>query len=163
MKPLRTFTPVRAARKPSARRAAPVARPAAIPRTSVSFAFGDTVPLNGARAATDGPLDSALAFALGTPSTGAQFTRGAAPITERQVEIMTATLCEAVLNIGERAVDDAPAAIDKLVAAMVKQVRRLNEAVGQAREPSCADLGARVRLTVTGQRRAELEGSDPSR
>ncbi|WP_186257384.1 hypothetical protein [Burkholderia gladioli] len=55
-------------------------------------------------------------------------------ITDRQVEIMTATLCEAVLNIRAHAGEDAPEAIGKLISAMVKQVQHLNAEVEAANE-----------------------------
>ncbi|WP_186121464.1 hypothetical protein [Burkholderia gladioli] len=55
-------------------------------------------------------------------------------ITDRQVEIMTATLCEAVLNICTHAGEDAPAAIGNLIGAMVKQVQHLNAEVEAANE-----------------------------
>ncbi|WP_186108748.1 hypothetical protein [Burkholderia gladioli] len=55
-------------------------------------------------------------------------------ITDRQVEIMTATLCEAVLNIRTHAGEDTPAVIGKLISAMVKQVQHLNAEVEAANE-----------------------------
>ncbi|WP_186120544.1 hypothetical protein [Burkholderia gladioli] len=60
---------------------------------------------------------------------------GPARITDRQVEIMTATLCEAVLNIRTHAGEDAPEVIGKLISAMVKQVGRLNDAIAAPAEP----------------------------
>ncbi|WP_420957545.1 hypothetical protein [Burkholderia gladioli] len=68
---------------------------------------------------------------------------GPARITDRQVEIMTATLCEAVLNIKEYAGDDAPAATALLIRAMVKQVSKLNEAVAASNEKSIRRVSPR--------------------
>uniref|UniRef100_UPI0021BED011 hypothetical protein n=1 Tax=Burkholderia multivorans TaxID=87883 RepID=UPI0021BED011 len=64
-------------------------------------------------------------------------------ITDRQVEIMTATLCDVVAN-KKLPPDEAQALVGELIGAMVKQVTRLNEAVEAANTP----VGVNVKMTI---------------
>ncbi|MBN6728767.1 hypothetical protein [Burkholderia multivorans] len=70
-------------------------------------------------------------------------------ITDRQVEIMTATLCDAILRAGKitpQNVHEAPA---HLVGAMITHVKRLNEAIEAANNPAGFDV--KVTINNVGQ------------
>ncbi|WP_131753705.1 hypothetical protein [Burkholderia vietnamiensis] len=69
-------------------------------------------------------------------------------ITDRQVEIMTSTLCDAVAGT-KLPPEDARQAVGELIGAMVKQVTRLNQAVAVANDPS--DLGVKVTINNIGR------------
>ncbi|WP_244097681.1 hypothetical protein [Burkholderia anthina] len=64
-------------------------------------------------------------------------------ITDRQVEIMTETLCDVVAN-KKLPADEAHALVGELISAMIKQVTRLNEAVAGANTP----VGLDIKMTI---------------
>ncbi|MGU2444409.1 hypothetical protein ACTXHA_28750 [Burkholderia cenocepacia] len=69
-------------------------------------------------------------------------------ITDRQVEIMTATLCDAIAT-NKLPPDDTQQAIAELIGAMVEQVTRLNQAVAVANDPS--DVTVKVTINNIGR------------
>ncbi|WP_174959651.1 hypothetical protein [Burkholderia aenigmatica] len=69
-------------------------------------------------------------------------------ITDRQVEIMTTTLCDVIAS-DKLPPDDTQQAIAVLIGAMVKQVTRLNQAVAVANDPS--DLGVKMTINNAGR------------
>lgn len=93
-----------------------------------------------------------------TNAAAPQLTRGAAPITERQVEIITASLCEAIAD-RKFARGRADETIPALIGTMVEQVGRLNEAV------AAADMEVDRRVPLTPPKlcrafRRQAEGRD---
>ncbi|WP_349252988.1 hypothetical protein [Burkholderia cenocepacia] len=64
-------------------------------------------------------------------------------ISDRQVEIMTATLCDVVAD-KKLPADEAHALVGELIGAMIKQVTRLNEAVEGANTP----VGLDIKMTI---------------
>jgi len=73
---------------------------------------------------------------------------GAPRITDRQIEIMTATLCDVIAS-NKLPPDEGKEAVGLLIRAMVTQVSRLNEAIAEAsRSP---DVDVKVTNSTTGQ------------
>ncbi len=140
MKRVRTFTLVRVERKPSTRW--PL-RPSVQREKWRRFAEDNFARMRTFHAALysdsraegeiTNPFDTS-ALSPRAPDQQPRLIAGPRGITDLQIEIMTATLCEAVLNIRTHAGEDAPAAIGKLISAMVKQVQHLNAEVEAANE-----------------------------
>ncbi|MDN7895852.1 hypothetical protein QZM82_06545 [Burkholderia cepacia] len=76
-------------------------------------------------------------------------------ISDRQVEIMTATLCDVVAN-EKLPPDEAQALVGELIGAMVKQATRLNEVVEAANNP----VGFDVKVTINNVGRPVVESDE---
>lgn len=81
-------------------------------------------------------------------------------ITDRQAEIMTATLCEAICSAGRVTAENAADAAPALITALVVQVSNLNEAIADAN----SGVTARASSTSPGCRCQHSDRrEDPSR
>ncbi|MDC6130799.1 hypothetical protein PPH41_23310 [Burkholderia gladioli] len=141
MKKVRVFKPARAEQKPSTRWPA---RPSIQREKWRRFAEDSFARIRTFHAAlySDSQAEGESMNPFDTESLPAPPARewrpglipGSARITDRQVEIMTATLCDAIA-FQKLPIDDPQHAIGELIGAMAKQVGRLNEAVVAPVEP----------------------------